>query len=64
MYGLKLFFFFVKSFDFGKRMTLFGRYFNRNGVEQSLYLKSVSFCLNNVIKLSCMRKVDVKINIK
>ena len=33
--GLKLFFFFVKNFDFGKRMTFFRRYIIRNGVEQS-----------------------------
>ena len=40
----------VKNFDFGKRMTLFCHYFIRNGVEQSRYVESVSFSLDNVIK--------------
>ena len=60
--------FFVKNFDFGKRITGFRRYFIRKEVEQSWYVESVGFCLNNVIKsidkLCCLRKVDCEIYIR
>ena len=66
IYGVKLFFF-VRNFDFGKRITLFRCYFTRNGFKQSSYAESVILSLNNVIKfideLSCLRKVDSEIYI-
>ena len=66
-------FFFLKNFDFGKRIPLFRRFFFffffiRHGVEQSWYVETVSFSLNDVIKfidkLCYLRKVDYEIYIE
>ena len=56
--------FFVKNFEFGKRIALFHHYFIRNGVEQNWHMESVSFSWNvikSINKLWRLHKVDCEI---
>ena len=57
--------FFVKSSEFGERITLFRCDFVRSAVDYCWYVKFLSFCMFSAIKSidkhSFLRKVDCKI---